>query len=111
MTVLVLGGGITGLASAYALGKAGIPTLLLEASDRLGGKVATEVVDGFVIDAGPDSFVSYRPAAVELCRELGLGDQLISPQEPRTVFVRAGGRFAKLPDGMRLAHDGLTLDL
>lgn len=102
MTVLVLGGGITGLASAYALGKAGIPTVLLEASDRLGGKVATESVDGFVIDAGPDSFVSYRPAAVELCRELGLGDQLISPQEPRTVFVRAGGRFAKLPDGMGL---------
>lgn len=102
MTVLVLGGGITGLASAYALGKAGIPTLLLEASDRLGGKVATETVDGFVIDAGPDSFVSYRPAAVELCRELGLGDRLISPQAPRTVFVRAGGRFAKLPDGMGL---------
>lgn len=102
MTVLVLGGGITGLASAYALGKAGIPTLLLEASDRLGGKVATETVDGFVIDAGPDSFISYKPAAVELCRELGLGDQLISPQEPRTVYVRAGGRFAKLPDGMGL---------
>ncbi|MBI3750129.1 MAG: protoporphyrinogen oxidase [Chloroflexi bacterium] len=102
MTVIVLGGGITGLASAHALGKAGIPTLLLEASDRLGGKVATETVDGFVIDVGPDSFVSYRPAAVELCRELGLGDQLISPQEPRVVFVRAGGRFAKLPDGMGL---------
>ncbi|HJW21156.1 MAG TPA: protoporphyrinogen oxidase [Candidatus Limnocylindrales bacterium] len=102
MSVLVLGGGITGLAAAYELGKAGIPTILLEASSRLGGKVATHRRDGFVIDDGPDSFVAYKPAAVELCRELGIGDELISPQEPRTVYVRAGGRFARLPDGMGL---------
>jgi oxygen-dependent protoporphyrinogen oxidase len=102
VSVLVLGGGISGLAAAYELGRAGVPTLLLEASDRLGGKVATEVVDGLVIDHGPDSFVSYRPAAVELCRELGLGGELIAPREPRVVHVRAGGRFARLPDGMGL---------
>jgi protoporphyrinogen/coproporphyrinogen III oxidase len=102
VTVVVLGGGITGLSSAHALGKAGIPTLLLEASDRLGGKATTESIGGFLIERGPDSFVSYRPAAVELCRELGLGDSLISPLKPRTVSVRAGGRFARLPDGMGL---------
>lgn len=102
MTVLVVGGGITGLASAWALGRAGISTLLVEGSDRLGGKVRTEKVDGFVIEHGPDSFVSYRPAGLQLCRELGLGDAIIRPQEPRTVFVRAHGRFLRFPDGMGL---------
>ena len=102
MTVVVLGGGITGLACAHALGAARVPTILLEASARLGGKVATEDVDGFRIESGPDSFVAYRPAAVELCRELGLGETIIAPNEPRVVFVRAGGRFARLPDGMGL---------
>lgn len=102
MRILVLGGGITGLSAAYELGKAGVPTVLVESSDRLGGKVRTERRDGFVIDHGPDSFIAYKPAAVDLCRELGLGDELISPQEPRTVFIRAGGRFARMPDGMGL---------
>ena len=102
MTVLVVGGGITGLASAHALGKAGIPTLLVEGSRRLGGKIRTEAVDGFVIEHGPDSFVSYRPAGVQLCRELGLGDAVVRPEEPRIVFIRAGGRFRRFPDGMGL---------
>jgi oxygen-dependent protoporphyrinogen oxidase len=102
VTVLVVGGGITGLASAYALGRAGVPTLLVEGSDRLGGKVRTEVADGFVIEHGPDSFVSYRTAGVQLCRELGLGDAVVRPQEPRTVFIRSGGRFLRFPDGMGL---------
>jgi oxygen-dependent protoporphyrinogen oxidase len=102
MTVLVVGGGITGLASAYALGKAGVTTLLVEQAPRLGGKVRTETIDGFVIEHGPDSFVSYRPAGVQLCRELGLGDAIIRPQEPRTVFVRTGGHFLRFPEGMGL---------
>ena len=102
MTVLVVGGGITGLASAYALGRGGVPTVLLDAAPRLGGKVRTESIDGFVVEHGPDSFVSYRPAGLQLCRELGLGDAIIRPQEPRTVFVRAGGRFIRFPDGMGL---------
>jgi protoporphyrinogen/coproporphyrinogen III oxidase len=102
VTVLVVGGGITGLASAYALGRAGIPTLLVEASDRLGGKVRTESFDGFLIEHGPDSFVSYRPAGVQLCRELGLGDSIVRPLEPRVVFIRSGGRFRRFPDGMGL---------
>jgi oxygen-dependent protoporphyrinogen oxidase len=102
VTVLVVGGGITGLASAYALGKEGIPTLLVEGADRLGGKVRTEAVDGFLIEHGPDSFVGYRPAGVQLARELGLGDAIVQPQEPRVVFIRAGGQFRRFPDGMGL---------
>ena len=103
MTVLVIGGGITGLTAAYALGRAGIPVTLVEAGDRLGGKVHTEQIDGFLVEAGPDSFISYRPAAVELARELGLADAIIAPTEPRTVHIRARGRFGRLPDGMGLA--------
>jgi oxygen-dependent protoporphyrinogen oxidase len=102
MAVLIIGGGITGLTAAYALGRAGVPTVLAEASDRLGGKTGTERRDGFLIETGPDSFIGYRPAAVELARELGLGDAIIRPTEPRTVRIRSGGRFRKLPDGMGL---------
>ena len=102
MTVLVVGGGITGLTTAYALGRAGVPTLLVEASDRLGGKVRTDRIDGFLVESGPDSFISYRPAGMELCRELGLADAIIRPTEPRTVSIRIGERFVRLPDGMGL---------
>ncbi|MES2211223.1 MAG: protoporphyrinogen oxidase [Chloroflexota bacterium] len=102
MTVAVVGGGITGLTAAYALGRAGIPTMLVETTDRLGGKVRTERVDGFLVESGPDSFVTYRPAALELCRELGLGDAIIRPTDPRAVNVRTRGRFVRLPDGMGL---------
>jgi oxygen-dependent protoporphyrinogen oxidase len=102
MSVLVVGGGITGLTTAWALGRAGIPTVLAEASDRLGGKVGTERQDGFLIESGPDSFISYRPAALELAAELGLGEAILRPTEPRTVNIRSGGRFRRLPDGMGL---------
>lgn len=102
MTVAVVGGGITGLTAAYVLGRAGIPTVLLEAADRLGGKVRTERVDGFLVESGPDSFIAYRPPALELCRELGLGDAIIGPTDPRVVDVRTRGRFVGLPDGMGL---------
>ncbi len=102
MTVLVVGGGITGLTTAYELGQAGIPTMVVEASDRLGGKVRTEMPDGFLVESGPDSFVSYRPAALELLCELGLGHAILRPTEPRVVHVRAHDRFLRLPDEMGL---------
>jgi oxygen-dependent protoporphyrinogen oxidase len=102
MSVLVVGGGITGLTAAYSLGRAGIPTVLVESAPRLGGKVGTERLDGFLVETGPDSFISYRPAALDLVRELGLGEAIIRPTEPRTVQIRTGGRFRRLPDGMGL---------
>jgi oxygen-dependent protoporphyrinogen oxidase len=100
--VLVVGGGMTGLSAAYELARSGVRTTVVEASDRLGGKVYTERVDGLLIDRGPDSFVSYRPAATELARELGIGDALVRPREPREVFIRAGGRFTPMPQEMGL---------
>jgi oxygen-dependent protoporphyrinogen oxidase len=99
---LVIGGGITGLAAAHALAQARIPVTLVEASERLGGKIRTERIDGFLVESGPDSFVSYRPAAVQLARSLGLGDALVGPREPRVVQIRTGGRFFPLPQEMGL---------
>jgi len=102
MTVVVVGGGITGLVAAYDLARAGVPATLVEESDRLGGKVQTERIDGFLIESGPDSFIRFRPNAVELVRELGLEHALIRPSEPRAVHVVANGRLVRLPEGMGL---------
>jgi protoporphyrinogen/coproporphyrinogen III oxidase len=102
MAVVVAGGGITGLAAAWELAHAGIPVDLYEASDRLGGKIHTEWIDGFLVEDGPDSFISYRPAAAVLARELGLGGEIIGTTDPRTVHIRTGGRFVPLPDGIGL---------
>ena len=102
MAVVVAGGGITGLAVAWELAHAGIPVDLYEASDRLGGKIHTEWIDGFLVEDGPDSFISYRPAAAVLARELGLGGEIIGTTDPRTVHIRTGGRFVPLPDGIGL---------
>jgi oxygen-dependent protoporphyrinogen oxidase len=100
--VVVVGGGISGLAAAFEASRAGAPVLLVEADKRLGGKVRTERQDGFLIEDGPDSFISYRPAAAELAREVGLGDAIIGTNEPRAVYVRVGGELVRMPDGMGL---------
>jgi oxygen-dependent protoporphyrinogen oxidase len=100
--VLVVGGGISGLVAARALAREGVAVTLVEASPRLGGKVATERVDGFVVERGPDSFLASRPAAVTLARELGLGDQLVGTKDQRAVFIRHRGRLVPMPDGLGL---------
>ena len=102
MAVVVAGGGITGLAAAWELARAGIAVELYEASERFGGKIRTKHVDGFLLEDGPDSFISYRPAAAALARELGLGGEIIGTTDPRTVHIRTGGRFVPLPDGIGL---------
>ena len=71
--VVIIGGGISGLSTAYYLLKRGIPSTILESRPRLGGVIQTEHVDGCTVEAGPDSFISAKPAALELIRELGLG--------------------------------------
>jgi protoporphyrinogen/coproporphyrinogen III oxidase len=101
--VVVIGGGIAGMSAAYALGKLGVSCRLLEGGARLGGVVRTEVVDGFVLEAGPDAILTQKPEAVALARELGLGPRMV-PTNPRlkTVFVLHRGRLIPLPDGMTL---------
>jgi protoporphyrinogen/coproporphyrinogen III oxidase len=95
--VVIVGGGIAGLACAYELHKRGVPFLLLEAGARAGGVIFSEQVDGFTIDAGPDSLLIQKPEGIELCHELGLGARLVSTKIPRGAFVQRGGRLHALP--------------
>ena len=102
MSVLVVGGGITGLAAARALARDGVPVTLVESGERLGGKVSTERLDDLVIERGPDSFLATRPAAITLARELGLGDELVGTRDPRAVYIRHQGRLVPMPEGLGL---------
>ena len=105
--VAVIGGGITGL-SAYhhlALQRAAggaIEPFLIEAAGRLGGVIRTETVEDCVLEAGPDSFLSEKPEAAALCRELGLGDSLIGSNDAeRRTWILHRGRLHPLPDGLQ----------
>lgn len=101
--VVVVGGGIAGLTAAYRLGRQLLPgeVALVEAGDYLGGKLLTLHQDGFLIEAGPDSFLSAKTAILTLCRELGLEAELIGPLQanPRTLILHHG-RLIPLPDGL-----------
>ena len=70
--VAIIGGGISGLSTAYYLARRGIASTLIESRPRLGGVIQTEHVDGCTIEAGPDSFISAKPAALELILAKGL---------------------------------------
>ncbi len=102
MRVLVVGGGVTGLVAARALARQGVPVVLAEAGERLGGKVSTERIDGFVVERGPDSFLAARPTAVTLAREVGLGGELVGTKDPRAVFIRHRGELVPMPEGLGL---------
>ncbi len=100
--VVVVGGGITGLAAAWELSAPAAGTrpttvTVLEAGARLGGKIDRQEVGGQDVEAGPDAFVARAPDAVALCQELGLGDELIPPAT-NTALVWTRGRLRHLPD-------------
>jgi len=97
--VAIVGGGIAGLSAAYDLQARGLSVRVLEASARVGGVIATERFDGWVIDGGPDSLLVQKPAAVTLCRELGIADRLVSTLTPRTAFVLRDGRLHAIAEG------------
>ncbi len=106
MRIAIIGGGIAGLAAAYELEKAraaGAPVeyTLFEARPRLGGSLASEIVNGAVLERGPDSFLTEKPAAAELCRELGLGGELMpSNDAARKTYIVVRNRLVPLPDGL-----------
>nr|MDQ3421517.1 FAD-dependent oxidoreductase [Acidobacteriota bacterium] len=95
--IAIIGGGIAGLSAAYELSTRRVPFTLFEGSPRLGGLVRTEHVAGFTIEAGADSMLAQKRAAVDLCSELGLEPRLISPNAPRTAFVLHRGALHSLP--------------
>jgi protoporphyrinogen/coproporphyrinogen III oxidase len=97
--IAIIGGGMSGLAAAYELTRRQRPFILFEASDRLGGLIRTEHVHGFTIEAGADSMLVQKRAALDLCEELGLAPHLLSMKAPRTAFVLHDGRLKPLPAG------------
>jgi oxygen-dependent protoporphyrinogen oxidase len=106
--IAILGGGIAGLAAAYELAQIArngepLAVTLYEASSRLGGIVETIREGGFVIEGGPDGWVSEKPWARELAVELGLGDELIySNDDQRKTYVLIDSILRAMPDGMRM---------
>jgi oxygen-dependent protoporphyrinogen oxidase len=97
--VAIVGGGIAGLAAAYELQARGRSVRVLEANARPGGVITTERVDGWVIDGGPDSLLIQKPAAVALCRELGIADRLVPTLLPRTAYIVRDRRLHPISEG------------
>jgi protoporphyrinogen/coproporphyrinogen III oxidase len=106
MRTAIIGGGIAGLAAAYELeqARAADPTVrytLFEARERLGGALASEIWEGTVLERGPDSFLTDKPAGAGLCREVGIGQDLIpSNDAARKTYILVGNELVVLPDGL-----------
>ena len=106
MRTAIIGGGIAGLAAAFELEQARlagakVEFTLFEMRDRLGGSLATEIVDVTVLERGPDSFLTEKPAAAQLCRELGLAADLVpSNDADRKTYIVVRNRLVPLPDGL-----------
>src|SRR6202521_1697862 len=104
--IAIIGGGISGLSAAFTLEKqrrsgASLEYAQFESSPRLGGVLVTERVDGCLVEAGPDSFLTEKPWASELCREVELGNQLIGSNDAdRKSYILVKGRLVVIPDGL-----------
>src|SRR5580765_8057605 len=95
--VAIVGGGIAGLAAAYEVSRRGLSFVVLEGAPRAGGVIVSEEVDGFTIDGGPDALLIQKPEAIALCRDIGLGDRLVSTKPPRIAYIQRGRRLHALP--------------
>jgi protoporphyrinogen/coproporphyrinogen III oxidase len=102
--VLIVGGGISGLALAWRLQQQApaVEVQVLEAAAQPGGKVDTTCRDGFRVEGGPNGFLDNNPSTLTLCRELGLGDRLVSASEAsgRNRYLLLGGRLRALPNSL-----------
>jgi oxygen-dependent protoporphyrinogen oxidase len=116
--VAIVGGGVAGLAAAYELARlaragASVQVVLFESSTRLGGIVETVREGGFVIECGPDAWVTEKPWARELAEELGLSDEVMASNDAgRKTYVLIDKKLQAMPDGMRMmvAADLIALD-
>lgn len=104
-TCAIVGGGISGLTAAYTLSRnhPDINITLYEAADRLGGVIQTESIQGCVVDAGPDSFLTVKRAAADLCAQVGLQDSLVGSNDAsRKTFIVHEGKLKTIPEGLFL---------
>lgn len=108
-SIVIIGGGITGLAAANRLvelrdaGRSDFEITLLEATDRLGGVIQTEHRDDFLLERGPDSFISEKPEALRLAKRIGIDPNLIETNERhRRSFIVRDGRLRPVPEGFHL---------
>jgi len=107
--ITVVGGGISGLAAAYEIQRQAreenlpVTVTLIEAEDRLGGKIFTETIDGFTIEGGPDCFIRQKPYAANLAAAVGLkGDLIGTNDDKRKTYVVNKGKLTPLPEGVML---------
>jgi protoporphyrinogen/coproporphyrinogen III oxidase len=104
--IAIIGGGISGLSAAYTIQEKqqfGTPVeyVLFEGSPRFGGVIATTRVDDCLVEGGPDSFLTEKTWAADLCHEIGLGDQLIGSSDAiRKTYIVAKGKLVEMPDGL-----------
>jgi len=107
--IIIIGGGITGLSTAYFIqeklkeSNISADCLLIEADNRLGGKIHSLQTDDFVIEGGPDSFITQKKWGLELCRRLGLEEQLVQTNPlDKSIFVLTKGKLQPFPEGFNL---------
>lgn len=101
--VVVIGGGISGLSAAYDLTRAGVPCTLIEQQPRLGGVIDTRTASGCTLEGGPDSFLTAKPDALKLIKELGLENEVIgSNDHQRTTYIMKHDRLVALPEGVMM---------
>ena len=104
--VAIIGGGISGLSAAYHLEKARaagaeLCYTLFESGQRLGGSMYSDRIDGCLVEAGPDSFLTEKPWALTLCKALGIDDQIIGSNDAqRKTYIVVKGKLIAMPDGL-----------
>src|SRR5215469_3692028 len=104
--VAIIGGGISGLTAAFHLEKAralgaDLRYNVIEAGQRPGGSMYSDWVEGCLVEAGPDSFLTEKPWAFTLCKELGMDDQLIASNDAqRKTYIVVNNRLSPMPDGL-----------
>ena len=97
LDVVIVGGGIAGLATAYELSRQNVSFVVLERAPRAGGVILSEEEDGYTIDGGPDSLLTQKPEGIQLCEEIGLGPRLVATKPPRLAYIQRAGRLHALP--------------
>src|SRR5664280_1157452 len=109
---VIVGGGISGLATAFTLQECGrTDYTLIESGPRWGGKITSVHENGFTIEGGPDSFITQKTAAIELCKRLGLEDQLSGSNSGKNAatYIWSGGRLHRMPEGRMLMAPTMVL--